>query len=237
MSDFEGTSYSLISTHELGVVTASAYIHDDIIVIGNGRTSISSDNGRTWNLTDLGLTGTTVFGHYGEALELVLRGLVIHEQIGDLIGVAYTYSVLGNIYTNTHRFDDALELFPKGITLAAEIDDQMRVADLKRSTGYVYFLQSMYADALLLFESSRQQFAELGMIPYQIDSAIGSALCSLKLEALETAGTDAGGITSSDLLARTQALVGEEDFTMSEYERQSSEWLEGLSKFGITLDE
>ncbi|MDZ4745766.1 MAG: tetratricopeptide repeat protein, partial [bacterium] len=175
-------------------------------------------------------------GRYGEALVLAQRGLVIQEQIGDLQGVAYAFFVLGNIFTRTHRFDDALHIYQKGITLATEIGDQIRVADLNRCTGYVYLMQSRYAEALQFYEASRKQYAMIGMKSSQIASAIGAAWCSLKLEALETAGAGGGLMKASALLVRTQSLVREEDFSMPEYESQSTAWLKKLSKFGITLD-
>ena len=185
-------------------------------------------------LSNLSLA-TYAIGRYSEALEFVQSGLAMQQQIGDMRQIAYSYNILGDIYTKTRRFDDALNSFQTGITLATETGDQLRLADLKQSTGFVYLLQGRYAEALQLFEASRKQLAELGLISRLIDSAVGSAWCSLKLEALETAG--ASIITSSDLLARTKLLVREEDFILVNGERLFSLRLENLSKLGITLDE
>jgi len=170
-----------------------------------------------------------------EALDLAQQGLAIHKQIGSLGGGQHALAAIGDIYKNTNRLEEAMDYYTRSMQLALEVGNQFRIANVRRSIAYLHLLGSRYAEALALFDTCIKQFAELGIVDYEMVSAIGSAWCSLKLEALETTGAGAVDITTDKLLAKTKTMVREEDFNITEYERICTEWIEDLSKFGVTM--
>ncbi len=173
-------------------------------------------------------------GRFDEALDLVQRSLAIKILIGDRSGVVQSLGTIGNICKDTNRLDEAIDYYTQCMEVASELNNQVAVAKCRYCVALVHLLQDKPSEALTLFEASRLLFTELGVTHLQIESAFGSACCTFKLEAQAPSG--AIMVKANELLQKTRALVRVEDFSITAYERITTEWLGDMSKLGITIE-
>jgi len=178
---------------------------------------------------------------YDEALEFAHKALAMCEQLHDRETAVYIMFVIGTIYSYTNRLDETMEYFNKGLTTANEIGARLLAAMIEQGFGHAYLPQNRYAEALPHFESARLIFKEIGNVTFEMETAIASAWCSLKLEEQAVGNGDHVSrntmMKSSELRVRTQSLMRIEDFSESEYESRYAEWLEYLSNFDSTSAE
>lgn len=62
-------------------------------------------------------------GKYDQALEYYNRGLAIHEELQDKVGMARSYENIGDVFANTKNRKVAIESFHRGLEALKDLEE------------------------------------------------------------------------------------------------------------------
>ncbi|MDT5122877.1 MAG: hypothetical protein QOC96_2359 [Acidobacteriota bacterium] len=101
-------------------------------------------------------------GEYDKALEYFKRALKIAEEIGDLLGAAYSLGEIGIIHQVRGEYDKALENFERVLKISEELDDALSTAISLHQIGVIYSVRNENDKALEYFKRSLKIVEEIG---------------------------------------------------------------------------
>jgi two-component sensor histidine kinase len=124
------------------------YNLDSLRVIINSKEIEESD--RVTNM--LILSHFTMSFDTEEALKIAQEAKTISTRIDYTKGIAYSYAIIGNIYTTRSNFIEAIEVFKEGLTLDFAQQNEDYVMDIYNSLGSIYASIEDFEEAQFFFQ-------------------------------------------------------------------------------------
>ena len=71
--------------------------------------------------------------------------------------LAYSYNLLGVIYSNLHKYDHSIKNLKKCLKLKKELNEPEGVASALKSIGVIYYYKGQYNQAMIYHKKSLKQ--------------------------------------------------------------------------------
>jgi len=104
------------------------------------------------------------FGHIGDALTLLEKGLAMFQELGDLFFIARTSIFLGYLHLNQNNFDEAHHYFSEHLRIDTELQFWDGIAEGWRDHGILFQKKGEIQKAEEYFERGRTICREHGLI-------------------------------------------------------------------------
>jgi len=101
-------------------------------------------------------------GDYVAAWDYASRGLAIHRQIDDLLGIARSLNNLGIIVDNQGKYDEAMQYYEEAKPICIDINNQSLLASTLSNQSLIYERQGNYEVAYTVGEESLHIRKEIG---------------------------------------------------------------------------
>ncbi|MCX7987537.1 MAG: tetratricopeptide repeat protein, partial [Bacteroidales bacterium] len=154
--------------------------------------------------------------------------LGLYQKNKDEVGVAKSYTVLGDIYLNNNLIEDALLYYQQAIDIQKKLGDDEALAYLYNSLGIAYYYQNAIKEALRNFETA-QKMAKGRSVKEEVSALNSIGSCYRRLGRPDTAIVffrQALAIlnTGKDdkLLAKTYQNIGLLEYERGNYEEAVS---------------
>jgi two-component system, NarL family, sensor histidine kinase UhpB len=95
-----------------------------------------------------------LLGNYEKALDYIIKGLQIAQEINYDIGVAYSFKTLGRIYRNLKKLDLAESAYRQALDSYKKMGNQRMISESLQNLGTVYFDRKDFLSAIKQYERS-----------------------------------------------------------------------------------
>jgi predicted ATPase/DNA-binding CsgD family transcriptional regulator len=150
---------------------------------------------------------------YGQAIDLLERGLLVAEELGDEGGAATILQRLGSIAREQGRYPQARELHERSLAIWVRFADAYGIAASQNYLGFVAWLEGDPAGAQALCERATQAFKRSGHLREASLALVNLGACALYLGDPELAA-----MRLEEALATSRKLGFQEGIAWSEHE-------------------
>ncbi|HEX8516276.1 MAG TPA: tetratricopeptide repeat protein [Bacteroidia bacterium] len=100
---------------------------------------------------------------FKKAVENYEISLRIKKETNDLMGIAYVYNNLGNIYVNQKELDKAMQSYTGALAIEEQIGDQYGMANSFQNIGSLYREKGDFAEAIRFFAKGLELSKKIGV--------------------------------------------------------------------------
>jgi tetratricopeptide (TPR) repeat protein/pimeloyl-ACP methyl ester carboxylesterase len=104
----------------------------------------------------------TDLGQYDKAIECIQQALVIHRNVGNVLGEGNELGNLGNVYVRLRRYDEAIKYHKQALEIHRKIGDARGKGNNLTSLGVAYKDLEQYDKAFKLLGDALEIYREIG---------------------------------------------------------------------------
>ncbi len=93
-------------------------------------------------------------GKFKEAIDILYKSIKLNEEIGNLVGVSYSYFGLGEVFRLQKNPKKALESYYRGYALAQQTQDKFALSASYNNIGMIYNMNEQTDSALFYFNKA-----------------------------------------------------------------------------------